>query len=317
MSRFNQTLIIILILQIGLGVFMLWPRSAGSQAGTPLLPDFTADSVTQLSISDGEGNTVVMAKSDNDWVLPEAGDFPADGSKITPLLEKLVDVQSGRLVTQTEDSHSRLEVGATDFNRRLQISRQNNQQDTLYLGSSAGAGATHVRVNDQAEVYLTGAVTAFEANAQASNWIDTQYITIPQSTTVAITIENENGTIALEKVGEEWTLSDLAAGEIVNQAAVTTLLNQTHAIRMTEPVGLITEADDLFTNPSATITIANDGQSYRLQVGDPDPTTNTYLFSASNSPYYVNIAQFTADAFTTKARAEFLELPPEGEGGTN
>ena len=314
MSRLNQILIVLLIIQIGLGAYTLWPQSVASVAGEPLLVDFSAADVVELAISDGDDNRIVLAKAGDGWVLPEAGDYPADGEKITPLLEKLAEVESGRLVTQTESSHARLEVAPDDFNRRLEISRQGGQSDKLYLGSSGGAGATHVRVNDQAEVYLTGAVQAFEANAAAAGWIDTTYFTIPQSTTTTITLENENGTFEFERDGETWSLADLAETEMVNQSSVTTLLNQTHSVRMTAPVGLISEAGSTFDTPVAAVTIEATDQTYRLQLVPLENEAEGYLLSASTSPYYVRLDQFTGDNFTGKTRADFLEVPPETDG---
>ena len=318
MSKLNQILIVVLVIQIGLGVFTLWPQSAATAAGEPLLNDFSADEVVELVISDGDDNRIALAKAGEAWVLPEAGDFPADGEKINPFLEKLGEVESGRLVTQTEGSHTRLEVATADFNRRLDITRQGGQQDTLYVGSSAGASATHVRLNDQSEVYLTGAVTSFEANATASGWIDAQYFTIPQSTTTTITLKNENGTFKFERVGEEWTLDDVAEGEIVSQSGVSTLLTQSHAVRMVEPVGVVAEAGAIFDTPLASITIEAADQTYRLQLAALENEEDGYYFVASSSPYYVRLDKFTGDNFVTKTRADFLEMPSEtGEGGGN
>jgi hypothetical protein len=311
MSKLNQILVAMLVIQISLGVYTFWPSTTVAEAGAPLLADFSADNVTELTISDGEGNEISLAKNEAGWVLPQAGDFPADGEKIAPLLEKAAGVQSGRLVTETEGSQARLQVAADKFSRRLQITGQGGQTDTLYLGSSAGAGATHVRVNDQPEVYLTDKITAFDANAQASAWIDPLYFTVPQTATTGLTLENGNGTFEFVKSGEAWTLADLSPNEIVNQGAITALLNQAQTVNMTEPVGRLSEAGSAFDAPLATITLESGGQTYRLTVGTQDSEDSSYLFSASGSPYYVRVAQFSGDAFVTKSRADFLEAPPE------
>ncbi len=314
MSKLNQILIALLVIQIGLGVFTLWPQTTTAEAGEPLLSDLTAADISELVISDGNDNRIALSKQGDTWVLPEAGDFPADGEKINPLLEQLTEDESGRLVTQTDGSHARLQVAVENFDRRVEITRQDGRSDTLYLGSAAGAGATHVRVNDQAEVYLTGAVTSFAANAQASGWIDTEYFTIPQSTTTTITLENENGTFTFVRAGEGWSYQDLGEGETLNQTSVTGLLNQTHSIRMTAPVGLVSEAGSLFDDPTATITIEATDQTYRLQLGALNNGTNNYLLMASTSPHYVQIDKFTGDNFTTKTHDDFLEVQPEEDG---
>ena len=315
MSRLNQILIVALVAQIGLAVYLnVFAGQTTAAATEPLLADFAADEVVELTIAGSEGETITLAKSGDSWVLPTAADFPADGSKITPVLENLAGIETGRLVTETEGSHAQLEVGNQAFNRRVEVTRQDGSRDIVFLGSSAGAGATHVRVNDQPEVYLTDAISAFEVNPQAASWIDTLYFTTPQTATVALTLENGNGTFEFEKEGELWTLTDLAEGETVDQVAVTTLLNQTHSIRMTEPVGLLSEAGQTFADPLATVTVETGDQTYQLSVGEQDSEDNSYLFSASSSPYYVRVAQFTGDNLINKVRDDFLEVPPEVEG---
>jgi hypothetical protein len=315
MSRTHQILGLLLLVQIGLAALVFCPRyTTTTVANTPLLATFDPAEVSEVVIRDGEDNQITLAKKGDEWVLPQAGDFPAEGDKIIPLLEKLQGVETGRLVTTTAGSHNRLQVGQEAFNREVTITRPDGSSDTLYLGSAAGAGATHVRVNDQAEVYLTDAVTAFDANPQASSWIDTLYFTLPQTATTTITLENENGTFTFEQEGETWTLTDLAEDEVLNQGSVATLLNQSQSIQMTEPIGPVSEAGSEFDQPLATVTIENANQTYTLQVGPKDEEDGSYLFLASSSPYYVRISQFVGDNFVTKTRQDFLEVPPAEEG---
>jgi hypothetical protein len=316
MSKLNQALIILLVGQIALGVFLLWPRPGTAAAGQPLLADFSAADTVNLTISDSE-KELKLAKIGEGWVLPERGNFPVNAETVTTLLDQVAKVQTGRLVTQTEGSHARLQVAADNFNRRLQISRADGGQNTLYLGSSGGVKANHVRANSQPEEYLTGELDPFQADPNPSRWIDTLYFTLPQSTTVAITLENQNGTFAFEKVGDNWVFNDLAETEIFDPNGLTTLLNHTHSIRMTEPVGLIGEAGDAFAAPLATVTIQNGGETYRLQVGAPDSEGAGYLFSASASPYYVRVSTFTGENILNKTRGDFLQAPAPVEEATD
>lgn len=321
MSRFNQILIAILALQIALTVFVFWPQTPAQGAGDPLLPDFSANDVTALTISDSDGNQVALARRDDDWVLPEAGEYPVDGKKILPLLEKIAGVQTNRLVTQTEASHKRLKVAGDDFNRLLEMTLQNGRNYQFYLGSSAGAGATHVRVDDQPEVYLTGEVSSFEANAQASAWIDTLYYTLPQTATVAMTLENENGVFSFIQDGDKWTMQDLADDETLNESAVTGLLNQAASVQMTAPIGKTEQPSFGFDQPLAVVTLqtqeGNETKTYTLRVGAKDDDNN-YIAGFSESPYYVRVAEFTGNNFVNKTRADFLEAPPTSEAeGSN
>jgi len=315
MSRLNQILIVLLVVQLALVGFIFWPRPASEAQGGPLLADFNADEVVALTISDAEGNQLVLGKSGDAWVLPEAGDFPVDGEKVTPFLEKIAAVQADRLVTQTEGSHQRLQVAADDFNRRLELTLADGTTDQLFIGSSAGAAATHVRADGQPQVYLTGELAAWDANPEVTSWVDTLYFTVPQTATTGLILENANGTFEFEKQGDTWTMVGLAEGETLNQDAVSALLNQAGTIRLTDVLGTEERTDFGLADPLATVTLETTDDTYTLRVGARDEATNSYAFSTSNSPYYVRVAGWAGDAFVDKTGADFLEesLPAVGD----
>ncbi|MBI1878870.1 MAG: DUF4340 domain-containing protein [Chloroflexi bacterium] len=321
MNKPNQILAIVLVAQIALAAFVLWPRTAASGSSGPLLPDFKAADVTGLTISDGEGNKIVLAKNGDNWVLSEAGDFPADGTKVTPLLDKIEKVRTNRLVTQTEGSQARLKVAGDDFTSLLEIKLSDGTSHKLYIGSSAGAGATHVRADDHPEVYLTADLNSFDASAQSSAWIDTLYFTVPQTATTGLTLENANGTFEFTKEGDKWSMQGLAADETFNENNFTSLFSQASGIRMTEPLGKTEEVAYGLDKPLATVTLTThstgSGQAadktYTLQIGAKDDTGNTYVVKSSESPYYVRVAEFTAKTLIEKKRDDFLQAPPTAE----
>jgi hypothetical protein len=309
MSRLNQILAAILAAQIILGVVVFWPRPVASSAGEPLLPNFKAADVASLTISDGQGKRLALAKNGDVWVMPEAGDYPVDSTKVTPFLEKLEQVKTNRLVTQTEGSHAQLKVAADDFNTLLEVKLTDGTTHKVYLGSSAGASATHVRADDRPEVYLTSDMSSFDASANASAWIDTLYFTVPLTTPVSLTLENTNGTFEFVKEGDKWTMEGLAEDETFNEGGFSGLLNQVTNVRMTEPLGKEESwlgADE----PLATVILKTADKSYTLLIGAKDAEDNSYVLRSSESPYYVRIAEFTGNSLVEKKREDFLQAPP-------
>lgn len=319
MSRLNQILAAALVVQIILvGAIFLWPRTAASSASGPLLANYKAGDVTGLTITNREGKRLALVKNGEAWTLSEAGDYPVDSTKVTPFLEKLEKVKSNRLVAKTEASHAQLKVAKDSYESLVELKLKDGTTHQLYLGSSAGASATHVRADDQPEVFLTGDINSFDANANASAWIDTLYFTVPQTATVGITLENTNGKFEFTKEGETWTLKGLAADETFNENNFFPFLNQATGLRMTEPLGK--EASWFGAGkPQATITVltkeGDQTQTYTLEIGAKDDKDNSYVVKASNSPYYVRIAQFTAKNFVEKKREDFLQAPPTAEPG--
>jgi hypothetical protein len=310
MNRTNQILLGILVAQLLLVAVIFWPRPAASSANQPLLPDFKAADISKLTLSDGEGNRVALAKKGDTWVLPEADDYPADSSKITPLLEKIAKVKTNRLVTETEGSQARLKVAKDSFNSLIETEQTGGPAYQLYVGSSAGAAATHVRAGDQPQVFLTGELTSFDVPGQAASWIDPLYFTLPQTATIALTLENQNGVFEFVKEGETWTMKGLAADEMFNENNFSTLLGQATGVRMAGPIGKTEEDWFALDKPQAKLTLTTqDGETYTLRVGGQDAADKSYVFNASNSPYYVRLAEFTAQAFTEKTRPDFIQPP--------
>lgn len=320
MTRSQQILAVILVIQLALTAFIFWPQSSGQAANEPLLPNFTAADVISMTIEDADGNRIVLAKDGDQWVLPEAGEYPANGDKNLPVLEKLENVQTNRLVTETESSHKRLKVAPDDFNRKLDITLQDGTQQEILLGNSAGAGATHIRAGNRPQVYLTNEIQPFDLDARATNWIDPVYYIVAQTTTVALMLENKNGTFEFTRDGETWTMQGLNEGEEFAENNLKTVLDQVTTLRMTKPAGKEEQPAYGLDKPQATVTIkTDDGQTHTLLIGTQDEDSQDYLVKSSDSEYYVWIAQFTGDNLTGKTRDDFLLPPPtlQSEGGTS
>ncbi len=169
-------------------------------------------------------------------------------------------------------------------------------------------------------MYLTDAIQPFDVDPRASNWIDTVYYTIPQTTTVGLTLENANGTFVFERDGETWAMQGLNEGEEFAPNNLTTVLNQVTTLRMTKPAGQEEQPAYGLDEPQATITIkTDDDQTHTLLIGAQDETSQDYLVKSSDSDYYVWIAQFTANDLIGKTKDDFLLPPPtsENESGTS
>jgi len=310
MNRRNQVLSLVLAIQSVLTAVIFWPRSTASGAAAgPLLENFNAGQVVSLTIADMDGNRVSLTKGTQGWVLSEADDYPADGQKISELLNKIEGVRTNRPVTRTESSHQRLKVDEKDFVRLVEVQLADGTTHRVYVGSSPRSNATHVRADNHPETYLTADLASYEVNASASGWIDTQYYTLPQTTTVVLTLKNQNGEFEFER-GEEdqWVMKGLAEGENFSQSAFTTLLNQAIAVRMVEPIGRKEEARFGLDQPQAEVTLKSaDGQAHTLLIGAKDEKNNNYVAKWSSSPYYVWVAEYTATNFINKTRADFIE----------
>lgn len=312
MNQLQRILAGLLAAQLVIIALVFWPRQSAPAASSLLIPGLTADQVTRLIISDDTGQEVTLENTGGAWVLPDAGNYPADAAKITAMLDKLATVVSGRLVTQTSASHARLKVADDDFTRRIYLELSDGSQQIVFLGTSAGAGATHIRQGGRSEVYLTGEIASTDASARASGWIDTAFAHLDPAQVIGLMVENANGMFEFRKDETgAWVYSGLAEGESLDTSKVTSLVNGLTALTMSAPLGTEEKPEYGFASPTAVITLVTQGESDQtqlntLEIGALDGSD--YIVRAFISPYIVKIASISLRQ-VLDLTAETLLLP--------
>lgn len=318
-GRLNVILAAVLVIQALLTAFVYWPRPAAGGDNQPLLGDLAADAVTGVTITDNSGRTVALERTADGWTLAGTDGYPAKETKITETLDKLLAITANRQVTTQAASHRRLQVAEDEYQRKVEVATDSGVH-TLFLGSSAGAAATHVRAAGEDATYLTGAIAAWELDTAVSGWIDAAYFSAPAADIVRLTVQNANGTLTFVRDdNDEWTLSDLAAGEEVLPNNITTLVNRVAFLNLQTVLGKSEQPEYGLAEPQATVEVTVKGEdggetTTTFVVGAKNTDSNTYYFKSSASPYYVLLAAYTGDEFVQKQRSDFLAQPDEAKG---
>jgi hypothetical protein len=317
MKRHQQILLGALVLQVALIAVVFWPRSVVSVSDAPLFPELGAEDIVGLTIVDNEGGRLVLRKVEGAWALPEAGNYPVNESSVTPLLEKLMALSASTVVARTDASHRQLQVADDAFQRRLDLETQSGVTHTIYLGTAPRYTATHFRAAGRPETYLTTDLSTWEFITRPSSWIDTSYISINQENVTGVTLENANGTFMLVKSGEDWTLADLQEDEVIAPGKTNAIVRNATTLALSVPLGTTDEPSYSMASPSAVVTVqTEDGTVHTLTVGARIADDSTYVVKASDSPYYVRVAEFNVSAMVENDRDDFLTPPPtpEAEG---
>lgn len=349
MTRTNKILAIVLALQfVLLGVQAVWPDSSNEELtpGGALVTDFDPENVSQISITDGTDKQIILKKVDDNWILPDYGDYPVEGARIVTLLDKIKQIRADRLITRSETSFRRLQVSSDDYVRLITLEQVGGKSHKLYIGKTGGGSTVHVRLDDQNQVYLTGDLTSQDVSTQPSGWINTVYFSASSADVVGLSLENANGTFDFTKDGDAWTVSGLSDGETLNENNLTSLLNSITSLRMTEPISKelqdefgmdtpqavvklrVMETDTSETSASDTLDasdlldISPDTAATSAPTATPQKVEKEYTFQigaalengvvikANNAEYYVLINQEIADRFITRTQADFATAPP-------
>jgi hypothetical protein len=314
MNRLNQILVAVLITQLIIGALVLLPGTLPSEAGVEaLLPELEAGEVVGLTITGGDGRSIALARRGEDWVVADAGEYPVLEERVPELLEKIVALQTGRLVTETPGSHKRLKVDESDFERLFEVEADGGTY-RFYIGSSPSFGAAHVRVEGQDEVYLTSELSAQDAGTQATDWVDGSYVDLAQEEVTGWRLENGQGTFDFAKEGDGWTLAGLAEDEQLDESAVQTLLSRATMVRLVEPLGTQEVSAYGLEAPQAVVTLETAEGTQTLRVGAQDAADKSYVVAWSGSPYYVRVSEFSVQDLVAQTREDLLLQPtPEVE----
>jgi hypothetical protein len=319
MNKLQRFLIIALGLQLALGVFVFWPRPVASSTGQPLMAGFKASDVTGMTITDDKGVTTKLVKQGDSWVAPDAGNYPADGTKITPVLDKLTAIKTGKPVATTVASQAQLQVAEGKFARKIELTKADNTTQTVFLGSPAGQ-SVHVRLGGKNDVFIAGGLSTYEVSADLLSWIDPVYLSLNANDLTALTLTNKNGSFALTKDAQgQWQLAGVSGAETLDQGKATSLATSATSLRMTKPLGKTEDPAWGLKQPSAVLTMqvktSNAGtpgptKTVTLTVGSQDPTDKSYVVKSSESEYYVRVAEYSVQDFVSRDKAGFLTATP-------
>ncbi len=317
LSGLNQILLALLVIQVIVAGIIFWPSgSAAGQGG--LMLDLTIEEVTKLTIINESGDNIVLDKEGDGWILANTDGFPALENKVTDVLTQVVNIQTNRLVAQTDTSHRRLQVAEEEFMRQVIVETDAGVAHTLYIGSSPNVNATHVRLDGQDETYLARGLSTWQINPAASNWIEALYFNVARADITAMTLKNAQGEFQFQKEGEDtWTMLGLRAEEELIANNITSLASQISALRMSQPLGQAVEDWFELDAPLAEVTVTTnkegeDSQTFTILVGAKDEEGN-HVLKASNSDYYVTIASYSVDTLISRGRDDYVHIPEETE----
>ena len=210
MNRFNQILIAALLVQaiIAGGIFFGNQPPAAEQLRTALL-SADKNEVDRITIDEGDGKQTVLTKADGIWLLPDYHQLPADNSKVDGILARLEATSSGWPVATTASGRDRFKVADDSFQKKVTLSKGDDDLQTLYLGTSPGFRQLHIRRSGEDQVYAVK-LNSYDFPSQHSSWLDKTLLQ-PEADIVSL----KGPDFAFNRLGDDWQLIE-GEGEAVN-----------------------------------------------------------------------------------------------------
>lgn len=325
LTRFHKILIGLLAVQLVLVVIVLTRGDdTASLKEHAVLAGFDAAKVTRLQVFAGAtAKPVDIVKRDAGWVLASSFDYPVEATKVTDVLAPLAKMTAAAPIATSVGRHKQLHVADADFERKLVITRD-GKDETLFIGSSAGARRTAVRIGGGNDVYGVAGISAAAVSGEARVWVDPAYEKIPVDEIAKVTVVRDGKTMELSRAAappspapadsgsgagsaapatpaaEPWTAAiggapiALAAGESLDPAALDRLVGQVARIDVTSPGDPKRDA----SKPTATITIE------RKPSGAATPAPVTIDVIADGSSYWVHDRGLPRAALVDKSRLD-------------
>jgi len=245
MSKLNRYLVIALVLQLLiLGLSRISSRGPSVTKPQKLFDKLDVEKVTWLRIEQakkgedkGSPDVAELAKQDGRWVLVSGGGYPAKKDKITELLGKISGLTAGPPVTTKAEHYRKLEVADDDYQRKVAFKTEDGKMHRFLLGSSPGIKNVHLRMEGEKAVYLASELTAWDASALASDWVESDYFKLDKDRIVALTLKNSNGEIKLAKADGKWTAEGMPEGATLKQTEIDSLLGSASSVALKAPVG--------------------------------------------------------------------------------
>ena len=220
MSAFNKILIGVLAAQIVLALVVHTGTGATESIARPeaLLPGLDSEQITRVAIYKARTpRDTDAAKPDAGadqpaidlrrqgtadsatWVLASHYDHPALMQPVEDLLGKLVALQSAGPAVTSEARHEQLEVAGDHYRRKLVIETADGTIRTLLIGKPSRARQSFVRIDGQKDVHAVNDISESGLNLVPSTWVDTNYLGIPSSQVMYMSVRNRQGTYEFQR----------------------------------------------------------------------------------------------------------------------
>jgi len=289
----NFRLSLVLLVQLLLVIWIWWPQKSETFIQSGLFDGMNWEKLKTISIKDQE-EELVLIKTNDQWIVPDQFDYPADKKKLAEIFKKLKGLNSGFIVGQTQNSHKRLEVSNDQFQKKVSFSKDLG----FYLGTSPQFKKVHIRRFTQKEVYTTDQLSSYDLPTDSNNWIEKNFVKIDSAKIKSIELQRGKEKFLFirvkskeeDKEKEVWKLDN----KTVDKSKFDPILRNLSGLRLTKVFGNKEKREYGLKKPNAVITISYEKEGKVLQktilIGKKKE--NDYVGHLQGSSFYVAVSSY-------------------------
>ena len=326
MRRGMTSLAVVLVLQLALALLLFMRRDplAGVTSMTVLLaPDAVrnADHVV-IESKAGAATRLELAKKNGAWVLPGSFDAPAEGAKVSALLDRLAAIKRGLPIATSEAALKRFKVVDSDFERRVVLSAGDKALATVYFGSSPGLRKSDARVSPDKAVYSVDLPT-YELPTDSGAWLSGELLRGDVAQLAEIDVANGSGaagpngrlqlvhTHGTDKQPGAWAAPALTGEQHLDSGHAELLLQQIEQLHVDAVLGTTAKPEWQQDHPVLTLTLKDekargvDWTLSRPQSGD------FYVLKSSSQPWFFSVSAAPGKQLVDASAREALIPSPK------
>ena len=227
--------------------------------------------------------------------------FPADESSVERLLEKIEGLERGWPVAATSGAAKRFKVADEEFERKLTLSKGDDDIASLFVGSSPGLGKVHARLLGEDEIYAVE-LNAYEMETDREDWIDKSVLSLKAEDIAGI--ELPNMTLVREENG--MVPDDLAEDEEAVREEVDRVVDRVADLKIRSVLGKERQPEYLQEEPELKYTVKLvSGESREFVLSKPKDESY-YVLKSSVRDEFLSVDTWTVDRIKEVAREKLV-----------
>ena len=299
MNKRLSLLVGILLVQLLLIGLVNLTRGAGDSSA--LFLDIDESAVNGLTISDAEGLTVSLERTDAGWRLD--GGLPADSAKVVAVIESLAAQSASWPVATSDNSQNRFEVTEGLHQRRLRLSADDETLADVFLGTSPGFRRVHAREAATDSIFSID-FAVHEVPTTRGDWLNKSLL---QTEEVSAVVFPAGEVLSRHEDGSDWLLdgsatdAEAVAGliEHIERLTVLGFYDQTEELKAPDLLADLEEqliADELKTldKAPATLTVEDAQGRYQLTFRH-DEVEDEYVLSTDRFEGQFRVASYIVE----------------------
>lgn len=270
---------------------------------------FDEKAVDRLRIEEGS-ESVVLAKQDGKWLLPDHGNFPASSDSVEHLLEKLSAMKKGWPVATTSAAVQRFKVGEEQFERRLTLLSDDEPIAQLYIGTSPGFRKVHVRPENEDKVFAVE-FDSWDASAKADDWIDKGILKLKEDDIERVEMPG----FVLQRQDGKLEVADLEEQQQTDATQTGTLVRKLADLNIQSLLGTEVKPEYRQDEPELEFTVTRKGgEVLRYRISKPKEESY-YVLKRSDLDQYFKVAEFTVNPIKETVRDKLVKAKAEEPSG--